>query len=74
MFGRDKKEHLKVPYPGLFQNPSLLDPDFDADKTLPLVHYRILVDGVEDAAWELHSHHLVALSTATTMIYRGRYA
>ena len=74
MFGRDRKEHLKDPYPGLFQNPPVLDPDFDADKSLPLVRYRILVDGQEDAAGEFHCDHIVALSTATSMIHRGRYA
>ena len=76
MFGRDRtdrKEHLSDPYPGLFQNPPLLDPEFDVDKSLPLVRYRILVDGEEDAAGEFHCHHLVALSTATAMINRGRY-
>ena len=48
MFGRDstdRKEHLKDPYPGLFQNPPLLYPEFDVDKSLPLICYRILVDG-----------------------------
>ena len=73
MFGRDRKEHLKDPYPGLFQNPPLLDPEFDVDKSLPLVRYRILVDGEEDAAGEFHCDHIVALGTATTMINRGRY-
>ena len=77
MFGRDstdRKEHLKDPYPGLFQNPPLLDPEFDVDKRLPLVRYRILVDGEEDAAGQFHCHHLVALSTATGMLHAGRYA
>ncbi len=77
MFGRDRtdsKEHLSDPYPGLFQNPPLLDPEFDVDKRLPLVRYRILVDGEEDAAGQFHCHHLVALSTATGMLHAGRYA
>ncbi len=72
MFGRDKtdrKEHLSDPYPGLFQNPPLLDPQFDVDKRLPLVRYRILVDGEEDAAGEFHCDHRFALSTATGMIH-----
>ena len=73
MFGRDRKEHLKDPYPGLFQNPPLLDPEFDADRTLPLIRYRILVDGQEDAAGEFHCDQSDALSTARTMINRGRY-
>ena len=57
MFGRDstdRKEHLKDPYPGLFQNPPLLYPEFDVDKSLPLICYRILVDGEQDAAGEFH--------------------
>ena len=74
MFGRDRKEHLKDPYPGLFQNPPLLDPEFDADKSLPLVRYRILVDGEEDAAGEFHCDHINALDSATGMLHRGRYA
>ena len=73
MFGRDRKEHLTHPYPGLLRNPAMLDPEFDVDKTLPLVRYRILVDGEEDAAGEFHCDHIVALGTATTMIHRGRY-
>ena len=74
MFGRDSKEHLNDPYPGLFQNPTLLYPEFDVDKSLPLVRYRILVDGEEDATGEFHCHHLVALSTATGLLHAGRYA
>ncbi len=54
MLGRNREEHLKDPYPGLFQNPPLLDPDFDADKSVPLVRYGILADGQEDAAGEFH--------------------
>ena len=76
MFGRDstdRKEHLKDPYPGLFQNPPLLDPEFDVDKSLPLVRYRILVDGEEDAAGEFHCDHRFALEEAMGMINRGRY-
>ena len=74
MLGRDREEHLKDPYPGPFQNPPLLGPDFDADKSLPLVRYRILVDGQDDAAGESHCDHLDALGTATTMTHAGRYA
>ena len=74
MFGRDRKEHLKDPYPGLFQNPPLLDPEFDADKSQPLVRYRILVDGQEDAAGEFHCEHGFAVVSATGMIHAGRYA
>ena len=74
MFGGDRKEHLAHPYPGLLRNPAMLDPEFDADKSLPLVRYRILVDGQEDAAGEFHCDHIVALSTATSMIHGGRYA
>lgn len=74
MFGQDKKEHLDDPYPGLFQNPPLLNPRFDADKTLPLVRYRILVDGEEDAQGEFHCDHEVALGTATGLLHAGRYA
>ena len=77
MFGRDKsdkKEHLGDPYPGLFQNPPLLDPEFDVDKSLPLVRYRILVGGEEDAAGEFHCDHIVALGTVTSMLHAGRYA
>ena len=74
MFGRDRKEHLNDPYPGLFQNPPLLYPEFDADKTLPLVRYQILVDGEKDAAGEFHCDHIVALGTATSMLHAGRYA
>lgn len=73
MFGRDKKEHLTHRYPGLFKNPHLLDPEFDADHSLPLIRYRILVDGEEDAAGEFHSDHFDALCWATVMISRGRY-
>ena len=76
MFGRDRtdrKEHLSDPYPGLFQNPPLLDPEFDVDKSLPLVRYRILVDREEDAAGEFHCDHRFALGEATGMINRGRY-
>ena len=73
MFGRDKKEHLDDPYPGLFQNPPLLDPEFDADKSLPLVRYRILVDGQEDATGEFHCDHDVALGEARSMLHGGRY-
>ena len=77
MFGRDRtdsKEHRSDPYPGLFQNPPLLDPEFDADKSLPLVRYRILVDGEEDAAGEFHCDHRFALGDATGMLHAGRYA
>ena len=69
-----KKEPLNAPYPRPFQNPPLLDPEFDADKSLPLIRYRILVDGQEDAAGECHCDHIVALGTATSMIHAGRYA
>jgi len=74
MLGRDREEHLKDPYPGLFQNPPLLDPEFDADRTLPLVRYRILVDGQEDAGGEFHCDHKDALGNATGMLHAGRYA
>ncbi len=73
IFRRDKKEHLNDPYPGLFQQPWLLSPDFDRDHSLPLVRYRILVDGEEDAAGEFHCSHLGALTEATGMLNRGRY-
>lgn len=77
MFGRDKKrdkkEHLAHRYPGLFKNPHLLNAEFDADHSLPLVRYRILVDGEEDAAGEFHSEHFDALHWATVMISGGRY-
>ena len=73
MFGRDKREHLTHRYPGLFKNPDLLDPEFDADHSLPLVRYRILVDGEEDAAGKFHSDHFDALSRARRMISGGRY-
>ena len=74
MFARDKKEHLNDPYPGLFQQPHLMDPDFDRDHSLPLIRYRILVDGKEDATGEFHCHsHLTALSETTSMLNRGRY-
>lgn len=73
MFRRDKKEHLGDPYPGLFQQPWLLRPDFDRDHSLPLVRYRILVDGEEDAAGEFHCSHLTALSEACSMLNCGRY-
>lgn len=73
MFGRDKKEHLTHRYPGLFKHPHLLDPEFDADHSLPLIRYRILVDGEEDAAGEFHSDPFAALSWARVMISRGRY-
>ena len=73
MFGRDKKEHLEDPYPGLFQNPHLLDPDFDTDHTQPLVRYRILVDGQLDATGEFHYDHDLATTKAKTMINCGRY-
>ena len=73
MFARDKKEHLNDPYPGLFQQPHLMDPDFDRDHSLPLIRYRILVNGEEDATGEFHSSRLTALSTATGMLNRGRY-
>ena len=77
MFGRDKtdrKEHLNDPYPGLFQNPPLLDPKFDVDKSLPLVRYRILVDREENAAGAFHCDHRFALGEATGMLHAGRYA
>ena len=51
----------------------MLDPEFDVDKSLPLVRYRILVDGEEDAAGEFHRDHQFALVEATGMINRGRY-
>ena len=73
IFRRDKKEHLGDPYPGLFQQPWLLDPDFDRDRSLPLVRYRILVDGEEDAAGEFHNSHLTALAEARSMLNCGRY-
>lgn len=73
MFGRDKREHLTHRYPGLFKNPHLLNAGFDADHSLPLVRYRILVDGAEDAAGEFHSDHFDALSWTTGMISGGRY-
>ena len=74
MLGRDRKEHLTHPYPGLLRNPAMLDAEFDVDKGLPLVRYRILVDGHEDAAGEFHCDHFDALDTATSMIHAGRYA
>ena len=74
MFGRDKREHLNDPYPGLFQNPLLLSPSFDTDHSQPLVRYRILVDGKEDAKGEFHCDHLFALGQATSMLNAGRYA
>ena len=77
MFGRaktDRKEHLSDPYPGPFLNPPVLDPEFDFDKRLPLVHYRIMVDGEEDAAAEFHCDHRFALGDATGMLRAGRYA
>ena len=73
MFERDKKEHLSDPYPGLFQQPRLLSPDFDRDHSLPLVRYRILVDGEEDAAGEFHCSHLHALDETTGMLNSARY-
>lgn len=77
MFGRDKKrdkkEHLAHRYPGLFQRPHLLNPEFDADHSLPLVRYRILVNGEEDAAGEFHSDPDAALYWATGMISAARY-
>ncbi len=73
MFARDKKEHLNDPYPGLFQQPQLLRLDFDRDHSLPLVRYRILVDGKEDASGEFHCSHLTALSEACSMLNCGRY-
>ena len=73
MFGQDKREHLNDPYPGLFQNPGLLDPEFDMDHSQPLIRYRILVDGKQDAQGEFHYDHDLAISKATTMINRGRY-
>ena len=74
MFDRERKEYLNDPYQGLFQNPPLMDPEFDADKSLLQIRYRILVDGEEDAADEFHCHYLVALSTATSLLHRSRYA
>ncbi len=73
MFRRDRKEHLNDPYPGLFGNPHLLDPDFDTDHSLPLIRYRILVNGKEDAAGEYHCKHASALTKTTMMLSRGRY-
>ncbi len=68
------KEHLNDPYPGLFQNPPLLRPSFDADHSQPLVRYRILVDGKEDATGEFHCAHDYAVDSVTGMLHRGRYA
>ena len=48
-----------------------MDPQFDADKTLPVVRYRILVDREEDAAGEFHCDHVDALGTATSMHHCG---
>ena len=73
MFRRDRKEHLNDPYPGLFGNPHLLDPDFDTDHSLPLIRYRILVNGKEDARGEYHCKHASALTKTTMMLSRGRY-
>ena len=73
IFARDKKEHLNDPYPGLFQQPDLMDPDFDRDHSLPLIRYRILVDGKEDATGEFHCSHLGAIDKTTSMLNCGRY-
>ena len=73
LFQRDTKEHLNDPYPGLFQQPYLMDPEFDRDHSLPLIRYRILVDGEEDASGEFHCSHLGAVDKVTSMLNRGRY-
>ncbi|MCY4593412.1 MAG: hypothetical protein OXC19_01270 [Bryobacterales bacterium] len=52
----------------------MLDPEFDVDRRLPPVRYRILVDGEEDAAGEFHCDHRFALGDATGMLQAGRYA
>ena len=67
MFGmlRRKKEpalRFTGPYPGLLPNPRLIFKDFDADRSLPLVRYRILVKGKEVAAGEFHCEHENALT------------
>lgn len=50
------------------------DPDFDADPALPLIRYRILIDGREDAAGEFHGHPLTALGEVTGRMSAARYA
>lgn len=60
-------------YPGLTANPHVIR-DFDADPTLPLVRYRILVDGREDASGEFHSDPSKALGEVTRMMSGARYA
>lgn len=80
MFGmlRRKKEpalRFTGPYPGLLPNPRMVFKDFDADHSLPLVRYRILVKGKELAAGEFHCEHEDALSSLRSQIPgRGRSA
>ncbi len=75
MFGmlRRKKEpalRFTGPYPGLLPNPRLVFKDFDADRSLPLVRYRILVDGQEEASGEFHCKHEFALCEVSSVLGR----
>ena len=69
--GRLSETHPR--YPGLTSHPVLIE-DFDTDPTLPLIRYRILIDGREDAAGEFHNHPATALGEVTGMMCGNRYA
>ena len=60
-------------YPGLTDNPDVIR-DFDTDPALPLIRYRILIDGREDAAGEFHAHPATALGEVKAMMSDARYA
>ncbi len=66
----EQHDHRQDPYPGLVGR--LFMKGFDTDRSLPLVRYRILVDGEEDAAGEFRCRRSRALATAKALL-GGRY-
>ena len=71
--GRLSETHPR--YPGLTNHRFVIrNRRFDADPALPLVGYRILIDGREDARGEFHADPLTALGEVTGLLSEARYA
>ena len=69
--GRLSETHPR--YPGLTTHPALIG-DFGTDPALPLIRYRILIDGREDVSGEFHAAPLTALGEVTGVLCDARYA
>ena len=71
--GGSKHQDDEGPYPGLFQNPHVMDPDFDTGDVR--IRYEILVEGKLDKRGECRvESRLTALSEIRAMLHAGRYA